>query len=103
MIGPATIVDDAVILLGGYHSLYMIDQLADHGYLKRAAPVGNPGLATRPSIQVANKGLHYAHDTLCLIANDSAGLERDIATLLGELHRSAPAPPEVRYGAEQVV
>ena len=91
VIGPATIVDEAVILLGGRHSLFCSIGLADHGYLS-VPPVGSPGLPTRPSIQVAAKGLHYAHDTLCLMANDAAGLERDIEALLGDLP-DPQAPP----------
>ncbi len=100
VIGPATIVDEAVILLGGRHSLFLVDQLAEHGYLS-VLPLGSPGLPTRPSIQVAGKGLHYAHDTLCLIANDSAGLEHNIEALLGDLPEP-PALPVAHYGADQV-
>lgn len=82
-IGPAMVVDEDVILMAGRHSSFLLDALADHGYLS-IAPVGGPGQPVRPSIQVAAKGLHYAHDTLCLIANDADSMKRNIELLLSD-------------------
>ena len=46
---------------------------------------------------MARKGLHYAFDTLCLNANDAAGIERAIQQLLAELP-SKPTPPAAKFG-----
>jgi hypothetical protein len=88
VIAPAIVVDEPLILLGGRHSSFLLDALAEHGYLS-VAPLGGPGLPVRPCIQVAARGLHFAHDTLCLIANDAAGLKQAVACLTGDL----PDPP----------
>jgi len=76
-IGPALVVDEPVILMAGRNSSFLFDALAEHGYLS-VAPVGGPGRSVRPSIQLAAKGLHFAHDTLCLIANDAVGMKQAV-------------------------
>ena len=58
-IGPALVVDEAVILMAGRHGSFLLDALAEHGYLS-VLPIGGPGQSVRPSIQVATKGLHFA-------------------------------------------
>jgi outer membrane protein assembly factor BamB len=100
-IAPALEVDEPVILLGGRGSSFLLDQLVETGYVSRR-PLGGPGLAVRPSIQVARKGLHFAHDTLCLIANEAEGLNRAVDRLFGgfeEPHSVATS----RYDSERVV
>jgi outer membrane protein assembly factor BamB len=76
-IGPALVVDEAVILMAGRNSSFLLDALAEHGYVT-VTPLGGPGRKVRPSIQVATKGLHFAHDTLCLIANDADGIKQAV-------------------------
>jgi outer membrane protein assembly factor BamB len=83
VIAPGMVVEEAVILLAGRRSSFLLDALTEHGYLSDA-PLGEPGLAIRPSIQVAKKGLSVQHDTLCLIANEPAGMRQAIARLAGE-------------------
>ncbi len=84
IIGPATVVDSPAILLGGRNSSFLMDTLATYGFLPEP-PIGGPGLAVRPSVQVAHKSLHFAYDTLCLIANDGDGLRRCVDQLFTDL------------------
>ncbi|MFM9195566.1 MAG: hypothetical protein ACKOWG_07480, partial [Planctomycetia bacterium] len=74
VIGPGLAVDAPLVVLGAARGSLLIDALSEHGYLSQR-PLGRPGEVCRPSVQVATKGLHFAHDTLCLIANDAAGLQ----------------------------
>src|SRR5262249_11987455 len=90
-IGPAMVVDEPVILLAGRGTSFLVEALSQHGYLT-VPPLGGPGHAIRPSIQVANKGLHFAHDTLCLLANELAGLRHALDALFGDLSSSAAIP-----------
>ena len=80
-IGPALVVDEPVILMAGRHSSMLLDTLAEHGILSDA-PLGGPGQAVRPTIQVATKGFHYANDTLCLIANDAGAMEQNVRVVM---------------------
>lgn len=81
MIGPATIVDGDVILLGAPQSSVLLDMLNRHGVLSEQ-PVGGVDRPVRPEIIRAAKGLHYAHDTLCLVAADEAGFKASVEALL---------------------
>lgn len=93
VIAPATVVDEDVILVGGRGSSFLLEMLAQHGYLTDL-PLGGPGLAVQPSLQVAHKGLHFAHDTLCVIGNDASSLQAAIEQLLGDLPPArSPATP----------
>jgi PQQ-like domain len=98
-LAPAIVIDEAVILLGGRGSSLLLDALAEHGYLTEA-PLGGPGLVVRPRIEVAHKGFHYAHDALCLIANESVGLKSAIDALLRPLPSVTP-PAAPAYGEER--
>src|SRR5205814_5440610 len=91
IISPAVAIEEDVILLGGRNSSFLIDALTDIGYLS-VAPVGGPGKPVRPGIQVSRKGFHYAHDVLCLIANDAQGMRRNVEHLLGEWPNSPALP-----------
>ncbi|HEY7425440.1 MAG TPA: PQQ-binding-like beta-propeller repeat protein, partial [Gemmataceae bacterium] len=99
VIAPAVVVEEPVILLAGRNSSFLLDALAEHGYLS-VAPLGGPGKPVRPSIQVAAKGLNFAHDTLCLIANDAAGMTKAIERLTGDWP-DPPALPAPSYGSER--
>jgi outer membrane protein assembly factor BamB len=90
-IAPALVVDEAVILLAGHGSSLLLDALAEHGYLS-LAPLGGPGQQVRPQIQVAHKGLHFTHDSLCLIANEAEGLKIAIDALFAPLPSTPPLP-----------
>jgi outer membrane protein assembly factor BamB len=83
-IAPALVVDEPVILMAGRHSSLLLDTLAEHGILS-VAPIGGPGQSVRPTIQVAAKALHYAHDTLCLIANDAPAMELNVQWITAAL------------------
>lgn len=98
IVGPGVAIDEPAIVLGGRGSSFLIDALSVYGYLSSSA-LGGPGQASRPSLQVAKKGFHYAFDSLCLIANDKAGIERNIEALFGELKDPA-ALSEAKYGVE---
>jgi outer membrane protein assembly factor BamB len=100
-IGPAMVVDEPVILLAGRGSSFLVEALTQHGYLT-SPPLGGPGAVMRPSIQVANKGLHFGHDALCLLANDVAGMKHALEGLFGELPSPA-AISEANYAAEQTI
>jgi len=84
IIGPGTIVDEPVILLGGRQSSFLLETLDEYGFLQ-SPPIGGPNLKTRPSIQVASKAMHYGHDTLCLIANESEGMKRNAEAILSSI------------------
>jgi outer membrane protein assembly factor BamB len=99
VVAPAVVVDEPVILLAGRHSSFLLDALDEHGYLS-VAPLGGPGQPVRPCIQVAAKGLNYGHDTLCLIANDAAGMRVAIERLTGDLPEP-PARPAPAFEAER--
>jgi len=81
IIQPATVVDSPVILMAGKSSSYLLEGLAANGFLTEL-PAGGPLVPARTSIQVAPAGLHYGFDTLCLIANDAAGMRQAIDALL---------------------
>ena len=94
LIGPATIVDGDVILLGAPRSSTLLDMLSLHGFLSDL-PVGEVGRPAQPQIVRAAKGLHYAHDTLCLIAADERGLALAVDAFLRQFparSHSAKAP-----------
>jgi outer membrane protein assembly factor BamB len=100
-IAPALEVDEPVILLGGPGSSFLLDELVRTGYVSRR-PLGGPGQAVRPSIQVAHKGLHFAHDTLVLVANEAVGLGRAVDRLMGAFEDPRPAAG-ARYDAPRTV
>jgi len=81
VIQPATIVDSPVIIMGCKSGSYLLEGLTTNGFITEA-PIARPGLPVRPSVQVARRGLHYAYDTLCLIANDAAGMRSAVQALL---------------------
>jgi outer membrane protein assembly factor BamB len=101
VIAPAVVVDEPVILLAGRRSSFLLDALTEHGYLS-VAPIGSPGQRVRPGLQVAAKGLNYAHDTLCVIGNDAAGLQRAVDRLLGELPDS-PTVASQKFGEGRAI
>ncbi len=88
IIGPATIVDSPAILLGGRGSSFLVDTLSTYGFLPEP-PAGGPGQVARPSLQVAHKGLHFAYDALCLLANDGDGLRRCVDQLFADMPAAA--------------
>ncbi|MBI2191273.1 MAG: PQQ-binding-like beta-propeller repeat protein [Planctomycetes bacterium] len=91
VIQPVTVVDAPVILLGGKASSYLLEGLAASGFLTEL-PIGGPGCPARPTLQVAPKGLHWKFDTLCLVANDVAGLRDAARRFLEEMPPSAGQP-----------
>ena len=99
LIGPGLAVDAPLVVLGAARGSLLIDALAEHGYLSHR-PLGQPGEACRPSVQVATKGLHFAHDTLCLIANDAAGMQAAVDALFAAAAPAA-APPVAEAGEPQ--
>ena len=101
VIGPAMVVDEDVILLGGKGSSLLVDALATYGYLS-VSLAGGPGLPVRPSIQLARKGFHFRYDTLCLLANDVAGIKQSMATILRPLPVTAE-PQAIAFTAPQTV
>jgi len=117
-IGPGLVVDEPVILVAGRQSSFLLDTLIEHGILSDP-PLGSPGKRVRPSIQLATKAFHYAHDTLCLVANDAPAVQHGVQWIVGQLkdagrgaagaaaERAATvdsAPPQTRAAAgEQTV
>ena len=99
VIPPATIVEAPVILLGGRESSFLVQVLADNGYLT-FPPVGGPGQRVRPGLQVAHRGLSWQYDTLCLLANDAASARLAVKALLAPA-ATAAAPAVPGWGAEQ--
>ncbi|MBI2190538.1 MAG: PQQ-like beta-propeller repeat protein [Planctomycetes bacterium] len=89
IIQPAAQSDAPVILLGGRQGSYLLEALASNGYLTDL-PRGAPGQPAQPSLQVAPSGLHAKHDTLCLIAQDSAGLVQLVQSTLGDVPEPRP-------------
>ena len=89
-----------MIVLGGRHGSVLIDALIEHSVLS-VTPLGEPGLETQPTIQVATKGLHFAHDTLCLVANDVNGLRTAVNSLLD--HAKQPADQLAKPAATALV
>ena len=98
VIEPNAVVDEDVILLATKSSSHLCDQLLAYGFIT-FPPIGGPGKKSRPSIQLAKRGLHYAHDTLCLIAGDTEGFRQVVDRLLKGIP-VAPPPKPPSYGAE---
>jgi len=92
IIGPGTVVDDPVILMGGRESSFLLDTIDEYGFLQ-SPPIGGPNQRTRPSIQVATKALHFSYDTLCLVANESEGMKRNVETILSSIPFPKITPP----------
>lgn len=92
LIGPGLVVDGPLVVLGAARGSLLIDALSEQGYLSHR-PLGQPGEACRPSVQVATKGLHFAHDTLCLIANDAAGMKAAVDAVV-----ALKTSPEAKAG-----
>lgn len=90
IIQPATVVDEPVILMSCNRGSYLLDGLVTNGFITEA-PAGGAGERVRPSIQVAPDGLHWRFDTLCLIANDAAGMARLVAWLQNGGTQAQPA------------
>lgn len=85
-IEPPVAVDRPAIIMGGPGGSALLDMLASNGFIS-VLPTGEPGSPTRPTVQVASRGLHWQFDTLCLVANDAPGMRAAVAALL------AAAPP----------
>jgi len=100
VIAPATVVDGPVILLGGNRGSFLLEEIARYGYLSEL-PIGGPGKPVQPNVQVAHKALHYAHDTLCLIANDEVGLNLAAEAAFADAPRKAPLPEPRFAGAKE--
>ena len=91
VIQPATVVDEPVIIMSCKSGSYLLEGLVANGFITEN-PIGGPLLRAQPTIQVASRGLHWKYDTLCLIANDTAGMQKVVETLLATL----PSNPERR-------
>ena len=89
IIQPATVVDEPVILMAGNGGSYLLDGLVANGFVTEN-PTGGPSRPTRPSIQVAPRGLHWKYDTLCLIANDAPNMRKAADLLLMGLPATGP-------------
>ena len=87
--------------MSGKSGCYLLEGLVNNGYVS-VAPAGGPGLRTQPSIQVAPRGLHWKHDTLCLIANDLDGMKSVVAALLKDLPDAPPPRPVTWAGRKQL-
>lgn len=96
IIGPATVVDAPTVLLGGRNSSFLVDTLALYGYLLYP-PAGTPGQSAQVSLQVARLAFHFKYDTLCVLANDAAGLRRGTEQLFAALP-AAPALGAPQFG-----
>lgn len=90
-IAPFLAANAPVVLLTSAGGSTILRAIDDSAYLD-PLPVGKVGLPAQPTVQRARRALHPDFDTLCLIANDAAGMRHAVRAALGGQADTPPAP-----------